>query len=267
MVTSLIARGANMEATSLDQRTPLLHAIDASRPPIIAVLLNAGANVFCEDKGGSSSMHLAAKTGSCRIVELFMDKALQLPSGEKLGISSKTAMGMSSDLGNALLNNLDANKHAPLYLAAYHGHAEMIKLLLAHGADVATVARQGRNSLHVAAIRGHSECCKVLIQIGHISVDTMDRDGCQPLHLAIEKGHYSTVSMLIELYSDPIFKTGKGLTPLHLAASKGHIDMVRLLLRQYGVNIRSRDDFGNSTLHHAVESGNVRSLRIILINS
>ena len=255
-----------MEALSHDHRTSLLHAIDASRPDIIAVLLNAGANLFCEDKNGLSSMHLAAKTGNCRIVELFLEKAFQVPSGKTLGITSEKARGVSSDLVNSLLNNLDANKHAPLYLAAYHGHAEMITLLLAHGADVATVARQGRNSLHVAAIKGHPECCKVLIQIGRISVDSVDRDGCQPLHLAIEKGHYSTVSTLIELYADPIFKTGRGLTPLHLAASKGHIEIVRLLLKQYGVNIRLRDDFGNTILHYAVESGNVRSLHFIFTN-
>ena len=267
MTTSLIDREANLEATSFDKRTPLLHAIDATRPQTIAILLKAGVNVFCEDKDGFSAMHLAAKAGNCQVVELFLEKALQIASTRTLDISTEQAMERSSNLVNALLNNVDANKHAPLYLAAYHGHAEMIRLLLIHGADVTTVARQRRNSLHVAAIRGHSECCKILVQIGHISVDSVDRDGCQPLHLAIEKGHYSVVSTLIELYSDPIFKNGLGLTPLHLAASKGHVDMVRLLLRQYGVNIRSRDDFGNTILHHAVESGNVSRLLITFIRT
>ena len=55
---------------------------------------------------------------------------------------------------NAIVDSTDRTKCTPLHLAADYGHAEMVELLLAHGADITKEDSQSRNALERAIIRG-----------------------------------------------------------------------------------------------------------------
>ena len=50
--------------------------------------------------------------------------------------------------------------------AARHGHAEVIKLLLEHGADVDRPDKQGVTAVQTAAENGHHECLRLLLEAG-----------------------------------------------------------------------------------------------------
>jgi ankyrin repeat protein len=249
VVHSLVDRKANIEAKSVDLRTPLLHAIESGRPEVISLVLEAGADLFAVDSEGSSAMHLSSKTGNARLVEVLLVRAIKT---------------LTPAANLRMVNDVDAHKHSPLYLAASYGHEEVCKLLLGNGADVLTVAHQGRTPLHVAALKGYVEVINLLVA-GKANVDAVDSDHCTPLHLAIERGHAGAALALLVHFSDPLCKTGKGVSPLHLAALHGHTE-IALLLIQKGVrnDFHSRDAMGNTILHYAVESGRLEMVRALL---
>ncbi|MFC0488290.1 ankyrin repeat domain-containing protein [Sinomonas atrocyanea] len=51
-------------------------------------------------------------------------------------------------------------------LAAYHGHAESVRLLGAHGADVAVANDRGQTPLAGAVFKGHADVVEVLLELG-----------------------------------------------------------------------------------------------------
>merc|ERR1719443_1059836 len=67
----------------------------------------------------------------------------------------------------------------PLHLAAYHGHAEVARLLLEHGADPVQKARDSYTPLHYAAFRGQHAVASALVSAG---ADPLipDKEGASP---------------------------------------------------------------------------------------
>ncbi|BBN13270.1 hypothetical protein Mp_6g02220 [Marchantia polymorpha subsp. ruderalis] len=59
---------------------------------------------------------------------------------------------------------VNVNNKTGLMLACQSGHEQVVRLLLAHKADVMVYCENGRNCLHYAAERGHSEVSSLLIQ-------------------------------------------------------------------------------------------------------
>lgn len=61
-----------------------------------------------------------------------------------------------------------------LTLAAYHGHPEMVRLLLHHAADVERVNDNGQTALGAAVFRRSADIVALLLQAG-ASADTGER--------------------------------------------------------------------------------------------
>jgi ankyrin repeat protein len=82
-----------------------------------------------------------------------------------------------------------------LAYAASNGHAEVIKELLSHGADINHIDKRGRNAVHIAALRGHVQACVVLMDYGG-KLFAGDMHGNNALHLAAVNNHYEVVDFL-----------------------------------------------------------------------
>jgi ankyrin repeat protein len=119
----------------------------------------------------------------------------------------------------ALRDGADANftnRHGgrPLWFASVHGHAAVMRALLAAGAD-ASVAnyRHGRAPLHNAAQHGHTEAAQVLLEAG-ASIDCPDKYGWRPLFIAAESGHLGVVNALLGAGADPELTDARGKRPV-----------------------------------------------------
>ena len=88
----------------------------------------------------------------------------------------------------------------PLSWAAYHGHSDVAKLLLDHGAengckasDLETKGREGRTPLMIAAMHGNMSATKLLLDRGAM-VDARCELGATALIWAASSGRDAVVT-------------------------------------------------------------------------
>ena len=131
---------------------------------------------------------------------------------------------------SANVNELDGSQDAPLVMAAYLGHTEIVRLLLAAGADVTAVdPGMKATALHAAAYAGRTDAARLLIEYG-IDIDKQGpRNGYTALHDAIWQGHLETARVIIEAGANLALATHSGETPLQFARAKGRTPIVDLI--------------------------------------
>ena len=113
------------------------------------------------------------------------------------------------------------------------GHLEVVKLLVAHGADVnaRTTAHSdypGRTPLVVSAANGFIEIVSFLIEKG-ANVNTPTADGRTALHVAVSAGHLDIVELLISKGADVKARSAAGLSPFGTSVIAGHSSITKCL--------------------------------------
>jgi ankyrin repeat protein len=126
-------------------------------------------------------------------------------------------------------------------------HLEVVRLLLAAGANVRLRRLWEGTPLHDAAQLGRKHIAKLLICHGADVNSTEHHEGVTPLHLAAASGRLEMIEYLLSegAKSDPVahfnpelrhrggaMRLGRlhGMTPLQLAVKAGHVAVVRRLL-------------------------------------
>jgi ankyrin repeat protein len=192
----------------------------------------------------------------------------------------------------------EAPLKTPLFAAAAKGHADVIQVLLAHGADIHARDDWGGTPLHRAAGEGQTRSAEVLLEAG-ADVNALDSYQRTPLCWAVERDGTSRWSMpvfrwdthetvestrVVELLllrgANPNVSDNTGGTPLHWAADRGTVDIARLLLakgakvdatmRSEKVVARpagriSKGGPGQTPLHIAARRGDNASLLALLL--
>ena len=153
----------------------------------------------------------------------------------------------------------------PTHLAAEHGHAAVVSLLLERGADLEANVVGSFTPLHRAAEYGHESLVSLLLGRG-AAVEAKDFLNWTPLFLAAQNGHESVVTLLLAHGADSS-ANDFGDTPLLLAAKNGHESVVTLLLKQPGVDVDARDEGGWTPLHVAAENGHTSVVVLLLERS
>ena len=141
-----------------------------------------------------------------------------------------------------------ANPNVGMKRAASRSSIKVLRLLIAHGADVN--ARNGSTSvLREAAGRQKPTAARILLEAG------AKPDAGAVAHAAMF-GRIETVKLLLAAGASP----GDGLFG---AALGGHIDTVKLLLER-GAKVNARFEGGYTALHTAAQSGHVEVARLLL---
>jgi len=135
-----------------------------------------------------------------------------------------------------LANAYAADGFQPLGLAAFFGHADVVRFLLAHGSQVNSPSRNEPRvmPLHSAVAGGHFEIARDLLAAGVAVQNTAQVNAKQagdftPLHAAAQNGQIEMVELLLEYGADPTARSQDGRTPADLAWERGHLEIVDLL--------------------------------------
>lgn len=133
-------------------------------------------------------------------------------------------------VGAVDVDELDSEGNAPLVMAAYLGHADIVRLLLEAGADVGAVDPEMQaTALHAAAYAGRTEAARLLIEHG-IDINRQGpKNGYTALHDAIWENNIDTAKVIIEAGANLTLKSHGGETPLDFARSKHRKEIVALI--------------------------------------
>jgi len=120
-----------------------------------------------------------------------------------------------------------------LHKGGARGHLDILKLTLAHGADLKSTNRYGGTALIPASERGHVETVAILIKAG-VAVDHVNRLGWTALIEAVilsDGGprHVQIVKQLVDAGADVNLADNDGVTPLQHARSRGFTAILKLL--------------------------------------
>jgi ankyrin repeat protein len=124
----------------------------------------------------------------------------------------------------------DDSQDAPLVMAAYKGHTEIVRLLLEAGADVTAVdPGMKATALHAAAYAGRAEAAKLLVEHG-IEIDRQGPyNGYTALHDAIWQNNIDVAKILINAGARLDLKSHSGETPLDFARIKKRQEIATLI--------------------------------------
>ncbi len=121
---------------------------------------------------------------------------------------------------------------------------EMVKLLLAAGAEVDVRDTDGLTPLHTAAAFSDTPAVRLLLA-ADAEVNARTKDGLTPLHLAARFSKTpAVVELLIGVHAKLDARTKDGLTPLHLAARFSKSPAVVEVLLDAGASPKVKDRFG-----------------------
>ncbi|CAG9466473.1 unnamed protein product [Pedinophyceae sp. YPF-701] len=153
----LIEHGAEIETEDAGRRTPLHYAAAHAPPGVVAALLSHGAHPARRDAQGRTPLELALSVGACpeRTVELLL-RAGSATRGSG-GLLVAALRSGRADLARMLLTaGVAATGRAgaaALALACASGDADVVRELVAAGADPAEPGPDGVSALEDAAFR------------------------------------------------------------------------------------------------------------------
>ena len=135
------------------------------------------------------------------------------------------------------------NGRSPLLVAAWNGHTDICRLLLAHGSFSSINERdsEGNTPLSVAVQKRHRAICELLLAHGALP----ETENSYNLQFAAKNGGEAIITALISCGADVnLEEPGEvGRTPLSVACEYGHLSSVHTLLKA-GANFTSRNGRG-----------------------
>jgi uncharacterized protein len=191
--------------------TPLYLACVNGSAPVIAKLLDAGADANAATTEGETPLMTVARTGSVEAAKVLLAHGADVNSKEQW------------------------RQQTPLMWAVAESHPEMAQELIAHGADVN--ARQvtwnwerqvtkeprekwmplgGLTPLLFAARQGCVDCERVLLKAG-ADINATNPNGFSSILLAIINSHYDAAAFLLDRGADQNIADETGRTPLYAA--------------------------------------------------
>jgi ankyrin repeat protein len=236
---TLVAKGSDPNKPLDDGSLPLILAALKGKGAIVKALLAAGARANLRDDGcRETALHYASTP---EVAELLVEAGANVNATDEFG-------------------------QTPLAGAVSAGHAAVVKLLLAHGANPnKRPSRDEDPLLHLPCLEGKTNVVQALLE-GGADPDAKSADGVTPLlsvGISGEKNSAEIVSLLLKAGANPNAKMSDGRFPLYAAAVYGTPKLVLALL-QGGAKIDLDNGSGETALAAAVYRNRIDTAAVLL---
>jgi uncharacterized protein len=227
VVAELVQAGAFLDAVApTTGHTPLTDALWFSFPAVAGYLLSHGAGLDVitrheavgRDRPAVARELLEDRLSADREAVARQRLLAAVNTTDVGAVRRRLAAGDLVDERCPRLGGCD-DGHTPLLVAARDGHTEIVRELLAAGADVNAVEPVfGAVALHKAVANGHAQITAFLLDVPGVNLDAPClTSGYTPLHDAVWHGYEDCARLLVEAGADltPVGHDGK--TALQLA--------------------------------------------------
>ncbi|XP_034933648.1 putative ankyrin repeat protein RF_0381 [Chelonus insularis] len=228
--------------------------------PFIITLLEKGADLNFQDKGGNTPYNNAVKNGRRILAKAFQECEC---------INGVIAVKNKAQSGKFTLH---------VTLETSNVEMKIIQCIVKATSDIDAKDERGRTALHIATINHldsstvhHSHKFLYTERIEYLlrnkaNINAVDNDMSTPLHHACRNKNVHVVEYLIEKGADPRIRDKDGKTVLHYACmmdwrysqSSSHrrkdvqSKIISILVKN-GVSVNWDDKFGKTPLHYVVE--------------
>ena len=143
-----------------------------------------------------------------------------LAAGATVGPLEAAALGDVKRLEGADLSVRGGDGFTPLHLAAFFGGADVVRFILATGADPDADAENpfSVRPLHSACARGDRDCARALLEAG-ANPNLAQQRGYTPLHSAAHLDDLELAKLLLAHGADPLAADDDGRLPRDLSES------------------------------------------------
>ncbi len=217
-----------------DGKTPLYSACKCGSLEAASRLIELGADIHAVNDKGETILHAAAQNPKCTpLIPLILKKAPELL--EKLTLDRKTPLYLAceqncSETARCLISN---GATFNFFQAVFDNRLAVLKLLLTlipHGDKILEQKISGLTPLGCACSKGHAETVKMLLEHGADITALNGPEECTALHLASRFGQTKAIEALLEKAPKLEEETKQRKTALHLACLHGHDPAARLLI-------------------------------------
>ena len=206
----LLKHGLNVKLYNEAKQT-ILHLIanidkrfdDDHKEELAELVISQGADVNAKNKYGLTPLHMAARNGHLKLIELLLKHNADINSSE------------------------GADQSTPLHLATCHQQVKAMDILLNNKADVTAMKCNGMNVLHIMAlinpetseepefIESYNDIIATFIEKG-CDIDAQDINGRAPLHLASWDHNNAATWAFLQHFADINIEDHAGETALSL---------------------------------------------------
>lgn len=183
------------------------------------------------DADGASAVLTAAYHRQREILAILVATGPELDVFEAATVGDLDRVRALVEADRSLAAAVNTDGFFPLGLAAFFHHPEVVRYLVAAGADPRAAAKNPMNvtALHSAvADGGDRESALALIAAG-ADVNARQRHGWTALHGAADSGDRAIVEALLAAGADPALANRDGKTAADVARERGHAELVALL--------------------------------------
>ncbi|HTL03066.1 MAG TPA: ankyrin repeat domain-containing protein [Vicinamibacterales bacterium] len=180
-IKTLLKAGAKPNVTLASGSTPLMVAMQYHYTDAALLLIEAGADFNVKDRAGNTLLHLAAQQGDLKLVNELLARKVDPNVRTPKSAAPANARGGGGGFGRGG----GAGDQTPLLVAAKADHMDVMKALIAAGADPTVKAQDGSTLLLAAASGARLPTVKYVFEELDKNMDVATTSGNTPMHLAV----------------------------------------------------------------------------------
>jgi ankyrin repeat protein len=209
----------------------LLQAVRSGAADEVQRLVQADpALAEARDQAGVSAVLIALYHGHEPIARWLVARRRSLDVFEAAALGDRARLRDALEDDTSLVSRLSPDGFTALALASFFGRLEIVRDLLARGADpnAASPVPPGYNPLTGAVAGRHEEVVAELLRRG-ANPNHRYGPGYTPLHAAAASGSVAVLRLLVQAGADVGALNDEGRTPRELALEKGATEAAELL--------------------------------------
>ena len=208
------------------EQQPLFDAIKAGKDDDVNRLVRENpAWLKARDASGASPLLIAIYYQKTDIAKALADAAGTIDMFEAAALGRVDRIRQLLRENPSLASAYAPDGFPPVGLAAFFGHLDAVKVLIAAGADIHAAAENGLKvqAIHAAVASKNLDIVRTLLEAG-ADPNAAQQQGFRPMHESGSSGSRELAELLMKYGGDPTLKNDDGKSTITLAREKGHAE-------------------------------------------